>query len=200
VTDSAQNLDNTQDPARELRISLLGRCMKSDKSEFPCKTRDISGIGVTVISSVKPNLEEKVIAYIDEVGRVEGIVTQILSEGFYLHFKHSDTRRDKIAETLNWIINRQLEGRREDRQHPRYIPKDSKSRFTAPDGETYPCEVLDMSISGASVAVKLFPKPILGAEVYLGKMRGRIVRQHNRGVAIQFADVRETSTLADRFA
>lgn len=200
MTDIAQDLDFNRDPEKELEISLLGRCMKSDKSEFPCKIREISGIGATFTSSIKPDLDEKVIAYIDEVGRVEGIVTQILSEGFYLHFKHSETRREKIAETLNWIVNRQVEGHKEGRQHPRYVPKDSKSRFTAPDGTTYPCEVIDMSISGASVAVKLYPKPILGAEVYLGKMRGRVVRQHNRGVAIQFADVRETSTLADRFA
>lgn len=185
---------------KPMEISLTGRCMRANKVEFPCKVTEISATGARVSASTLPAQDEKVIAYIDEIGRVEGIATQIYHEGFYLLFVHSEQRQDKINETLIWIADRNTQGKREDRQHPRYVPNDPKSRFTAPDGTTYPCEVIDMSISGASIAVKLFPRPIIGAQVYLGKMRGRVVRQHNRGVAIQFADVKETSTLADRFA
>jgi hypothetical protein len=48
----------------------------------------------------------------------------------------------------------------------------------------YPCEVVDVSLSGAAVRTEVIPA--LGTSILLGKMRGRVVRYLDSGVAIEF--------------
>ena len=53
-----------------------------------------------------------------------------------------------------------------------------------PDGREYNCEVVDISLSGAGIKVDVMPS--LGTYIMLGKMRGRVVRYLENGVAIEF--------------
>jgi hypothetical protein len=71
------------------------------------------------------------------------------------------------------------------RRHARFEPRDSQSQITLPDGRVYNCEVIDISVSGAGITVDVMPS--LGTYVMLGKMRGRVVRYLENGVAIEFA-------------
>jgi hypothetical protein len=59
-----------------------------------------------------------------------------------------------------------------------------------PDGRVYPCEVIDVSISGAAVKAEVLPA--LGTGLLLGKMHGRVVRYLENGVAIEFANKLDT--------
>jgi hypothetical protein len=80
----------------------------------------------------------------------------------------------------------------------RYEPKDAKSSITLPDGRVYGCEVLDISLSGAAVKVDVVPS--LGTHIALGKMRGRVVRYHPTGIAIEFLRPLDQSLLSDQVA
>ena len=54
-----------------------------------------------------------------------------------------------------------------------------------------------MSLSGASVAIEA--RPPIDTMVILGRMRGRVVRHHDQGVAIQFVELQDPDSLARTF-
>lgn len=98
---------------------------------------------------------------------------------------------------LTWIINQEMLGLAEERQHERVVPRNPSSRLILPNGEVHPCRVIDVSLSGASIASTV--RPPLDTMVILGRMRGRVVRHHDQGVAIQFADLQDPDSLARSF-
>ena len=62
---------------------------------------------------------------------------------------------------------------------------------TLPDGRVYNCEVIDISISGAGIRTDILPA--IGTFVMLGKMKGKVVRYLENGVAIEFMKQLEKS-------
>jgi len=179
-------------------VSLLGRFMLADGHEYPCQAIDMSPGGVALVSSVAPRKGERVIVYLDEIGRVEGIIARVFNGGFAVQIHATARKRDKLANQLTWLANRALLGIPEGRRHDRLQPTNTNSQIKLPDGRTYACQVIDMSISGA--AIKIEVRPALGTEVVLGRMRARVVRHFPEGIAVQFADVQSARSLADRLA
>jgi hypothetical protein len=66
-----------------------------------------------------------------------------------------------------------------------------------PNGDVHPCRVIDVSLSGASVDCTI--KPPIGTMVILGRMRGRVVRHHEQGIALQFVELQDPDNLARTF-
>ena len=104
---------------------------------------------------------------------------------------------EKIVNQLTWLINRERLELAEGRRHERVVPKNSSSTLILPNGEAYECRVIDVSLSGASIASIV--KPPIGTNVVLGRMRGQVVRHHDKGLAIQFADLQDPDSLARSF-
>jgi hypothetical protein len=107
----------------------------------------------------------------------------------------SDARREKIAARIRHLVDRDRLASDERRRHPRLLPKDGKSSLTLPDGRVFPCEVVNISVSGA--AIKTTATPGIGTSVMLGKMRGRVVRLLWFGFAIEFVKVLDSKSLDD---
>lgn len=181
---------------QRVTINLLGRFMLSDGEEYPCQAIDMSPGGVALVASIAPRKDESAIVYLDEIGRVEGTVARVFNGGFALQIRATERKRDKLANQLTWLANRSLLGIPEGRRHDRIQPRNTNSHIKLPDGRTYPCQVIDMSISGA--AVKIDVRPALGTEIILGRMRARVVRHFSEGIAVQFTDVQTDRTLAER--
>jgi hypothetical protein len=59
----------------------------------------------------------------------------------------------------------------------------------------YACEVLDISLTGAAIKTDVMPS--LGTCVVIGKMRGRIIRYTDKGVAIEFVKPLDRDSLAE---
>lgn len=87
---------------------------------------------------------------------------------------------ERIANLLTWYVNRELGS--EERQHERMTPRIAAQKLILPNGDVLNCRVLDVSLTGASIAVAI--KPPIDTVVVLGRPRGRIVRHHDQGVAI----------------
>ncbi|MGF1651558.1 MAG: PilZ domain-containing protein [Hyphomicrobiaceae bacterium] len=182
-----------------VEIALTGRLMRADGSEHPCLTRDISIGGVALYTAATLRPGEKIIAYIDDVGRIEGQVYRLLKDGFAITIAASERRREKLAAQLMWLLNRDDSGADSGRRvgHDRYVPEDNSGTLHFDDGTTMPCMVLDVSISGASVGCQ--HRPEIGTVLRLGEVFGRVVRYHDEGFAIEFVDVLDPDILRSRF-
>lgn len=164
---------------------LFGRFMLPDMSEHPCQVTRATHLGAAFLTELNVPAGVKIVAYIDEIGRVEAQVADPLPGGFGVRFNLTEARQKKFNERLQWLRAKQQDGSIEQRAHNRFEPETSTSHITLPDGRVYPCEVIDISMSGAAVTTEVMPA--LGTYVMLGKMRGRVVRYIDSGVAIEFA-------------
>ena len=57
---------------QRVKVNLLGRYMLADRREFPCQVVNMSPGGIAIVAPVSGNPGERVIAYVDHVGRLEG--------------------------------------------------------------------------------------------------------------------------------
>src|ERR1700739_4933461 len=85
---------------QRVKVDLLGRYMLEDRREFPCQVVNMSPGGMAVIAPQCGRLGERVVAYVDHVGRVEGVITRILPTGFSMTIVASQRKRDKLAAQL----------------------------------------------------------------------------------------------------
>lgn len=183
---------------QRVRVKVYGRYMLEDRSEHPCQIVDMSPGDVALRANQPGQLGEKVIVYLDHIGRVEGVVTRLFRDGFAMTILASERKRDKLAAQLTWLANRHELDLPEDRRHERIAPRNPLSTLRLDGGQEYRCRIIDLSLSGAAVEVST--KPELGAAVTLGTMRGRVVRHFDDGVAIEFAMLQREDTLAAAFS
>lgn len=164
---------------------MFGRYMVTDRSEFVTQIKDITPEKAKLTYTEAPELGERIIAYIEEIGRVEGEVIDIDPDYFVLNFTLPTHKRDKIAAKLEWLQSRDDEGSADQREHIRYEPsEDSSTMLIMPDGQKYECEILDISLSGAAIKASIIPS--IGTQIVLGKTPGTVVRVHDCGVGIRF--------------
>jgi PilZ domain len=169
---------------QRVRVNLLGRYMLPDRREFPCQVTDMSPGGMAVIAPVSGETGERVIAYVDHVGRLEGVITRQFQNGFAMTVSATIRKRDKLAAQLTWLANRHILNLPEDRRHGRFTPRNPSARLILPNGLNLACRIIDLSASGA--AIKTDQRPELGALVTIGKTTGRVVRHLEEGFAVEF--------------
>lgn len=186
------------EPARfqRVRISVLGRYMLADKREFPCQILEMSPGDAVVIAPVTGIVGEKVIAYLDHIGRIEGTVIDQVEGGFLMDVAASPRKRDKMAAQLTWLANRDLLNLPEDRRHERVVPDNRHSTVVLDDGRRYNCKIIDISLSGAAVEIDV--RPAMGTPLTLGRMRARVVRHFQNGVAVEFTSTQEMITVVQQ--
>lgn len=165
-------------------ISLLGRLMLSDRREYPCRTIDLSPGGGLVAAPVHGKTGERVVLYLEHIGRVEGQVTRQTPEGFAFSIAAASRKRVKIASQLTWLANRQVLGLPEDRRHERIAPRSSANVLKLDNGREYGVRIIDVSMSGAALSTD--QKLPLGTAVVLGRTPGQVVRHFPGGLAVEF--------------
>ncbi len=182
---------------QRVRVKIYGRYMREDRSEHPCQVMDMSPGNVALRTDALANAGEKIIAYIDHIGRIEGVVTRTMPDGFAMTVVASERQKDKLAAQLTWLANKHELDLPEDRRHERVSPRNPLSMLQLSDGRQYQCRIIDLSLSGAAVEIDV--KPALGIQVVLGTMRGQVVRHFEDGVAIEFAVVQKPESLDTEF-
>lgn len=174
---------------QRVRISVLGRYMLADRREFPCQILEMSPGDALVIAPVPGQVGEKIVAYVDHIGRVEGSIVEGIDGGFVMEIVASSRKRDKMAAQLTWLANKDLLDLPEDRRHERVVPDNRHSTVVLDDGRRYNCKIIDISLSGA--AIELAVRPALGTAITLGRMRARVVRHFPDGVGVEFTSSQE---------
>lgn len=166
-----------------LKAVVFGRFMLPDMSEHACQVLDLTLEGATFITSDVPPVGLAIVAYLEDLGRVEVISGEAISGGFRVTYAATGMRLERLQQRIKYLMER-ADGAPDQRRHPRFEPKDKHSSITLPDGRNYNCEVLDISVSGA--AIKTDVMPAMGTYLMVGKMKGRVVRYLENGFAIEF--------------
>lgn len=188
-------LSDTEREFSRVELTLFGRFMLENHQEFPCQILDMSPGSAAMITPVSGSVGERVIAYVDHLGRLEGQILRLFDGGFAMSVKATDRKRDKLAAKLTWLANRHELNLPEDRRHERITPRNRAGIIKLEDGRVYQTRIIDLSLSGA--AIELSVRPAIGTVLWLGNMRGRVVRHFDEGVAIEFAIVQTRNSLED---
>jgi hypothetical protein len=183
---------------QRVNVNLLGRYMLSDRREFPCQVINMSPGGMAMMVPVGGQPGERIIAYVDHLGRLEGHVARQFQNGFAMTIAATERKRDKLAAQLTWLANRHLLDSPEDRRHGRLAPKNPTGRLIMPNGVNIACRIIDVSQSGAGIATE--QRPPIGALVTLGKVQGRVVRHLENGFAIEFTRLQHPDFLEDNIS
>ena len=183
---------------QRVKVHLLGRYMLPDRREFPCQIINMSPGGLALLAPGIGNVGDRVIAYLDHIGRVEGKITRIIDNGFAMTIGETARKRDKLAAQLTWLANRDILNLPEDRRHDRIVPRNPIAMLTLEDGTKMTCRIIDLSLSGAGIAAE--NRPPLKSLVMLGSVRSRVVRILDEGFAIEFVHQQQADSIEESIA
>ena len=189
-----------QEKRRHSRVALalLGRYMLPNFREYPCQTVNVSPGGISFVAPVKAEIGQRVIAYVEQIGRVEGLVTRQTGDGFAMTIAATARKREKLASQLTWLVNKQVLGLPEDRRHDRVVPRNTRNTITLPDGTVHSVKLLDVSLSGA--AFQCDTTLILGDLITLGRTPCKLVRKFADGYAAEFFTAIAAEALDDNIS
>ena len=188
-------LDGEENRFQRVRVNLLGRYMLADRREVPGQVVEMSPGDLAMIAPQSGAPGERVIAYIDHLGRLEGTILRRNDNGFVMQMSATERKRDKLAAQLTWLANREILNMAEDRRHGRIVPKRPMTTVVLPNGTNITCRIIDASSSGAAIATP--ERPALGMLVTVGKLQGRVVRHIEDGFAIEFTRLQHQDFLEE---
>ena len=165
-------------------IALLGRYMLASRQEYPCQSLDVSPGGVSLVTPVRGLIGERIVVFLEHVGRLEGQIVRHTGLGLAFAIQAGPRRRETLAAQLTWLANRHSLGLRDERRHERIVPRHRAVSVAVEGSRTLTGRLIDVSLSGA--AVSLSERPPLGSPITLGTTSGRIVRHVEGGVAVEF--------------
>ena len=163
---------------------VFGRFMLPDMTEHACQVLDMGTEGATFITSDVPPEGQAIVAYLEDLGRIEVISGPAVHGGFTVRFSYTGARLERLLTRIEWVKQRSTGAASDQRRHTRFEPKDKATSIVLPDGRVYTCEVMDISVSGAAIKTDVMPS--IGTYLMVGKMKGRVVRYLENGVGIEF--------------
>ncbi|KQP50769.1 pilus assembly protein PilZ [Methylobacterium sp. Leaf399] len=169
---------------QRVKVALLGRYMLSDRQEYPCQTVDMSPGGVRLTCAVLGQVGERIVLYLEQIGRIEGTIARMTAGGIAVKLSATLRKRDKIASQLTWLANRETLGLPEGRTHERLVPIQPGIVMRLESGREIAARIIDLSMSGAALSTVTVPQ--LGASVTLGRTPARVVRYFEGGIGVQF--------------
>jgi hypothetical protein len=177
--------DNAERRRRHrVTLALAGRFMRSDRKEFDCMSIDASAVGISFSSDATVQPGERIIAYVNQIGRIEGTVTRKFAGGFAVQLNLLPAKRDKLADRLLWLAERQALGLPEDRRHERLTPRDRYTVLKLANGRNFTASLIDISMAGAALNADF--QPPIGSKVVVGSTPGQVVRHLECGIAVEF--------------
>lgn len=167
-----------------LPLQLDGRFLDHLSQEHGLRTIDLSCDGAHLEARARPPVETAVVCYFDSLGRVAARVARHTEPGFAVAFTMTRHKRDKIADRIIWLYNKDRLGLEEERTAPRF-DAGGPAIVQIGDGSHLQCRVLDISLTGAAFE-SAGRVPMVGETVIAGTLRGEVVRAQGRQFAIRF--------------
>jgi hypothetical protein len=165
-------------------LSLRGRYMLADGQEFDCQIVDVSPIGVAIRGPLVGDLGERIVAYVQELGRIEGVVVRRAVDWFAIELRVPSSRLHKLAAKIESLAKRQAAGSPERRSQERVDLDRERAKLRLSDGREFAAGLIDVSSDGAALEVDVAPP--VGAAVTVGERRARVSRHFAGGIAVTF--------------
>ncbi|AMJ60429.1 pilus assembly protein PilZ [Bosea sp. PAMC 26642] len=167
-----------------MKVVLLGRYMLPNRMEYPCQSLDISPGGLHIAAPAKAAPGDRVIVYLEHLGRIEGTAVRTTMEGFAMTITATSRKREKFTAQLTWLANREELGLPEDRRHERIVPRNPRAILSMDDGSEHVVRLIDISLSGVAFSSDVDFQ--IGTPVRVGSTTARVVRRFDGGFAAEF--------------
>ena len=165
-------------------ISLAGKMfVPAEEATIDCRIVDLSDSGAGAECEEMPPLSAFTILYVEGFGRFEAVVARVEGKVLGLRFVFNDKKRKGLVEKLRRFIETGSIDPTALRRHRRMAGTET-AQFVASNGDRVPCEILDISLTGASL--RTHGRPLIGETISIGLMPARVVRYHDRGIAVVF--------------
>ena len=169
-------------------VALRGRYMLADGKEYDCQIVDVSPVGFAIRGPLAGDLGERVVAYVQELGRIEGVIVRrvVDDEWFALDLRVPSSRLHKLAKQIDWFARQQAGEVTERRRFVRFDQEEEREQTTLQlsDGREFVAGLIDVSTGGAALEVEVMPP--IGAPVTVGKQRSHVSRHFEGGIAVTF--------------
>jgi hypothetical protein len=166
-----------------VRPRFKGRFTAPDQRDRFCRAIDMSAEVVALRSDYAPTIGARIALHLEPWGKFEGTVIRTFDGGFTVDLETADRSRAHVAMQLAWL-SRHAAGEAPFRAHERLTPRRRFTTFTVKD-VTLPCEILDLSRSGASLRTSV--KVPDGAALTIGRRTcAEVARQTEDGFAVRF--------------
>jgi CheY-like chemotaxis protein len=178
------NLPNERRRAPRLKTDLEGQIFNPvDWQSTPCRVLNLSEGGALIACAGHALPDQPLVLYVANFGRFEATVAHRSEHLAGLQFKTGEAKLNRLKETLKIYAEHGVVAVATMRKYPR-VKTAGKILMVRESGREISCDVLDISPDG--VSLKTAVRPPVGEIVRVGKTRGRIVRHHDDGVALQF--------------
>ena len=180
---------------QRVKVNLLGRYMLPDRREFPCQVVNMSPGGMALIAPVSGSPGERIIAYVDHLGRLEGQIARLFRNGFAMTISATARKRDKLAAQAD-LAGQSPYSRAAGRPAPRPYGAAQPGRPPDPAERRQPhlpdhrrIGIRRRHRQGAAAADR--------RAGYSGKVQGRVVRHLEDGFAIEFTRLQHPDFLEE---
>jgi hypothetical protein len=148
--------------AKRHQVSLAGRYLLADRTEWVCQTVDMSPTGVLLRAQARPYPGQIVVVYLSAFGRIEGSVARLKPDGFALSIQATDRKREQLAVCLEKLANGESVPRRIDPAVLEKAVEQAAERVQAP-----PPTLITVSAPSHSAV-----HPAAGYRIYLDTILG----------------------------
>ena len=164
-----------------VKMELPARYLTPDGEEAEGVTVDFSPAGVRFRAAKRLSPGVEIIAYVRDLGRLQGRIVRTTEDGFVLAIAGSERKAERLAEKIAWL---KPEGVQDRRLFPRVSGAGAMIEVRGADGRNQIAPIIDMSAGGIAFETELALK--VGDRIEIGDQTGVVVRVFKGGVAAKF--------------
>lgn len=169
---------------QRVHVSLPLSFLDEGGREYKAETLNIGGGGVLFRTDHPPYRGDRLVCYIEQLGRMSGHVVRSCAGEVALVSDAPFVKRDRLVDLLTWLANKDKLDLDEERRSPRTTSTNTVLVLTK-GGRELRCHVMDMSFVGVALATSE-ERPLIGDPVQVGSQRGRVARYLPEGFAVDF--------------
>ena len=166
-------------------VSLAAKAyIPASDSEIDCIVTRLSAEGASIATPLASSIGSEIALYIDGFDRFTASVRQTSQESLEVRFNSSPAKRERTAARIRSF----LEGGQspvESRSESEGTTLQSLRQFKRKNGETAKFDVVDISLTGATLKTR--SRPPIGEIVTIGTVEGEVTRHFDEGIAVEFA-------------